>query len=188
MRERRSLRLSGLILYVLILIGGQGHAKEITVDFRAKIGFVDLPLQSVFQKSNDITGSYTYDSAAGDLASTDSLGMYKIQNFRFTHNGISASSDGAQSGSGILVINSEHMDIYDIQVTGDFVGSSIDGYEPWSMKMLFVFPPSTLSSDRLSFSAPSLIHARSAELELIFKKERSFSSVHATVTAVSLRK
>lgn len=181
------MKLPAYLLLALILNILEARAEEITVEFSAEVDYVGLPLLVAFQKSQRITGSYVFDSSARDLLRSGSAGLYQIKELAFTSDGVSGQSQATDVRSGLLILPSERMHIYKVQAYGDIAGSSIDGYVPFGIRLLLVFPPTTFEDDTLPGPLPSLLQSKSAELELIFKKGRSFASVHAVVTALRAR-
>lgn len=186
-RRRLQWNLYSIAFAATVFVTPNAHSEEITVDFAAAIDYIGLPLGSVLQAPQNISGSYTFESLAQDRVSSTNVGIFPIKALTFASEAIYGSSDGADVRSGIAIFDSNPMDIYEVQAYGDVVGSSIDGYEPWSIRILLVFSPTVFSSAVLPSSAPNLSEAKTAELELIFKRETSFASIHATVTSLSTR-
>jgi hypothetical protein len=111
-----------------------------------------------------VSGSNTFESSAQDGALGANVGIYPIKALTFAGEAVYGHSDGTDVRSGIAIFASSSMDIYEVQAHGDVVGSSIDGYEPWCMRMILVFQPTEFSSDIQPSSAPNLADANTASL------------------------
>ena len=172
----------------IVFIGLQAHSEEITIDFEGKVDYVGPQLLSAIERSQNISGSYTFDAQAPDRISSGTVGFYPFTSLTFGNKELTVSSDGTDIGSGILIIGSNPlMDIYDLQAYGDLVGSEIDGYKPWSLRIYLVFSGDKFSNDSLPISAFSLSDAKTADFELVFTREASFTSLDGRMTSLRTR-
>ncbi len=190
--ERGKLFVFSFVLAVgFFLISSTAQAYPVTFSFEGNVGFVNPELAGIFDLTQTLSVSYTFQHDAADQnPSENKVGVY----FYDTLEGIISGSGGdvysfSTSGGQIKVIND--LIGYDYLSTNSGSGSSspsISGYDFKLFSFALFDNPSGLSSDSLLLTPPDISEFDNANWTLIFEDDEEESyAISGDITSLYIK-
>lgn len=164
--------LSFIVLTCIYLSGSWIYAAPITYEIQAQVDYIYDPGNKLVQRikpGDNLTGTYTFDSAISDTASSPLYGFYNQKHN--TENGFSLKITALSSNT----IKTRNIDFHSINTwndQSDFFYIESKMYAPLGNGLTITFigleifdvTGQALSSDKLSHNPPIISHARDKNL------------------------
>ena len=151
-----------ILCAVLIAFGGivqKVEAVPITFTFEGTVDSVDTVLGEIFDRSQVLSGSYTFESTTKDMSHRDpNRGAYRVFDLTYTIGSYTGTLDGSRGGviSIMACFNRGYHDLYAMGARTS--GPSVAGYNPGGFSHFIYYRDGQFSDDSLPLTPPPLLN------------------------------
>ena len=154
-----------ILCAVLIVFGGivqKVEAVPITFTFEGTVVSVDPVLREIFDRSQVLSGSYTFESTTKDIGPHDpNRGAYRVLDLTYTIGSYTGTLDGSRGGVIPIMafFNRGYRGYHDFYaMTARTSGPSVAGYNPGSFSFFIRYRDAQFSDDSLPLTPPPLLN------------------------------
>ena len=154
-----------ILCAVLIAFGGivqKVEAVPITFTFEGTVVSVDPVLGEIFDRSQVLSGTYTFESTTKDISPRDpNRGAYRVLDLTYTIGSYTGTLDGSHGGVIPIMaflnnLNKVYRDSY--AMTARTSGPSVAGYSPDGFSFFNDYRDGQFSDDSLPLTPPPLLN------------------------------